>query len=113
MPRWDSIADGPMKLSAELFADFTASMNASGEQPPFGERRRVPRVEVCATVWLEVVSDDGGGDANAARQTVIAEVRDFSPRGAKLVFRAALAPGRQFIMRLKRGDGGLIAILCT
>jgi len=99
-----------MKLSAELFAACAASMNGNGPLPFGHERRRAARIEVNASVAVELVSSQGGV---TGAPPMTGEVKDFSPRGANIILPVAIASGRQFVIKLPRGDGSVIAMLCT
>ena len=96
-----------MRLSAELFEDFARSLEPAREVPIERERRRARRMQVTATVPIRLIES-----AAAPAQTLLAKVRDFSPRGVGVLLATEVVFNQQFVLHLKRGDESPVAILC-
>jgi hypothetical protein len=94
-----------MRLSAEQFAELTASF--SGQQSSRHERRRAARMELQAKMKITpIVAGKRGVSSFAA-------LCDFSARGLCILQSEAMESGQQFITEMPRKSGGNIELLCT
>jgi hypothetical protein len=95
-----------MKLSAEWFADLAGVLAPEKSSEKGAERRRLNRVQLCTRVPLSPIIK---GERLPA---VPIMVRDFSPRGIRVLYPEPMARGQQFIVDLK-GSESTVSLLCT
>lgn len=95
-----------MKLSAEQFAEITASFG--GQQAArTHDRRRAARLELQANVKItQIVSGQ-------SHDPIFVTISDFSARGIGFIHCAEMTPGQQFVIELPRRTGGRVELLCT
>ncbi len=96
-----------MKLSAEQFADLTASFKPDAQQPRQHERRRAARLALEARVIVRLL-----GDGKLSGPIGVG-IHDFSSRGIAILHKTALVKGSQFVVELQRQSGGCVSMLCT
>jgi hypothetical protein len=96
-----------MKLTAEQFADLSASFSPGYTKQSRQERRRAARLELEAHLTIRSI------DGPLFRRSVPVRVVDFSSRGIAILHETPLPVGSQFVVQMQRDSGGSILMLCT
>ncbi|HVT87780.1 MAG TPA: PilZ domain-containing protein [Tepidisphaeraceae bacterium] len=95
-----------MKLSAEHFAELTASFNAT-QTGSNHEKRRAARLDLQAKIKIHPIAGDRKLDA------IEVMCSNFSTRGLSFIHNIKMENGRQFVTEMPRKTGGSLEMLCT